>query len=190
MGKRDRRSTSLYGGEAGSYAAQQDPAAYLGAFGNLGGFGGSSGTPYQTWFNDVFSQDVYRDYLGQLARSGKRAGEKLTFADYVKNQYGAKFGGQQGQRMKSGRLGREAATAFRDYNYETNPQSAYDVMRSKQGMLGSITGTGMNREAQDFVRSQGYLTDRTAFEGVRAKAPNLTWGDWTGLTSKKKRRRR
>ncbi len=173
------QSGGLYTGEAGGYAAQQDPSAYLLAIGRTGGVTGTAGTAFDQWYNDVFTKDIYNDYLATLATPGGRrqSGEQLTFQDYLMTRFGTGYG--QGG-FTPGTLKQYAQSQFQPYYEEQNPQTKYDMYRTGQGLLGSITGTGVSRAAQDFIRSQGYLTDRTAFEQDHATRPNLTFADWLG----------
>jgi hypothetical protein len=155
MAKR-RRRTGLYEGEAGEYAAQQDPLAYLSSINRMRGGYPSAGSPFEQYLQGVHYPGMYSKYQGALAKN-----EQLTLQDFAK---------KQGKRVP--------VRDFRSWYQEQNPQMTYDAQRRKEGLLGSISETGNSGYFQNFVNTTGYQNDRAAYEKAFLKNPNQTFSGW------------
>lgn len=174
------KSGALYGGEAGGFAAQQDPAAFLQTIGLQGGITGTQGTTFDDWYTNQFTQDLYNNYLTALNVPGnkRKSGEKLTFQDFVKTRFGSGYGGKQGKNFNAGTLGDYAKAQYQPWLSNQDPEGRYETFQTGLGRLGSITGTGRNQFYQDFVRNQGYQNDLARFRTARESNPNLGFESW------------
>src|SRR5688572_18561272 len=65
--QRGTTSGGLYQGEAGAFAAQQDPMAYFTSMGMLGGGYPRAGSPFEQYMQEIFIPNTYRQYQAALA---------------------------------------------------------------------------------------------------------------------------
>jgi hypothetical protein len=186
---RDRnQASSLYGGTAGEFAMQQDPLTAITSMLRMGGTLGRAGSAYDTYLNDKYAQDIYNDYMTALATSGGKNsgyGEQLTIQDYLAGRYGASFGGTTGRRgnrtttpFSAGTLGQDAATGFKAWETEQDPQNRYDTWLRSKGQLGPITKTGSNLNHQMLMSTEGFKNNYGAFKLQRESNPQALYENY------------
>ncbi len=146
----------LYDGKAGSYAAQQNPAAYLNTVGLNAGLKLGTGSSFDDWYQNQGFNNLYN--VGyQQALGGN---ERLTFQDYLKKAPG-------------GDLKSQMETGYKRFQANSEPQTHYVA---SQYASGGLKGTGTEHER--IIQDDLYGKYRGQYEAARLSNPMWGWDDW------------
>lgn len=163
-------NTGLWAGRAGQALANQQPEQFFrGAVSNLGGLD-YSGTPLSE-FSDEYVARLMDQYNAALATN-----QRLSPRDWMRNTYGAGYGGKRGNAFDAGSMGMggDLGAAYRNYYSNTSP---LDFLVGEGVARGGLAPRGGNAEFQRFYQdtfAPGVLAEQA---GARAANPSISMAD-------------
>src|SRR5262245_8653740 len=147
-GKKKVPNTGLYGDNSGEAEANLDPEQYIRNLLQQAGVMDFSGSQYGDWANEQLVNQLLSGYNAAQALN-----QQLSIADYLRNAYGAGYGGKKGQDFSGGTLNtltQPLADQWNDYRSNTQSQQFINEQAINQG--GILPGGG-NVDFQDWLKS-------------------------------------
>lgn len=164
-------NVGLYAGKAGRAQANANPEAFFrSAVSNVGGLD-YSGTPIGD-FSEEFVQKLLDDYIDD--QSGN---QRLDPIKYLRQTYGAGWGGKKGRTFDAGQLGLGGGaleSAFTTNYSNTNPR---DYLVGQAGQQGGYVAGGGNADFQRFYQESYVPQLQAELATRRANEPTLSMAD-------------
>lgn len=161
----------LYHGRAGAAYANQNPEAFFrSAVQQLGGLD-YSGTPLSEFSDDYVAKLLDQYTAAQAGTQG------LSPIDFLRNTYGAGYGGKRSQVFDQGQLGLGGGaleTAYRNWYSNTSPA---DFLVGQGTAQGGLAPSGGNADFQRYFQ-ETYVPQLMAEQaGARALNPRISMAD-------------
>jgi hypothetical protein len=138
----------LYGGEAGKAAANAEPEQFIRNVLTQSGVLRGTGTSYDTWADEQLQKNILDAYN---AAGGLSQG--LDIQDFVRNTYGAGYGGKKGTEFTAGNFGGAQGTAADWDKYQSNTETD-TWLNNKLAQGGGFIGGGGNQDFQAWFGQQ------------------------------------